>query len=45
MPDPICPPCLEGLHKFCTIWTCACTHHGCPDQLTIDDALNPEENR
>ena len=45
MTEPICPPCTEGLHELCHIWTCPCTHTGCPDQLTIDDALNPEENR
>ena len=45
MSDPICSPCTEGLHELCHIWTCACTHQGCPDQLTIDDAFDTKENR
>ena len=45
MTEPICPSCTEGRHELCAIWTCASPHRGCPDQLTIDDALNPQENR
>ena len=37
--SPICDACRSGNHPACDIWACGCLHDGCPDQLTIDDAL------
>ena len=47
MPDAICDSCSRGDHVCPDVFVCACSHVGCPDQLTIDDALaaTTEETR
>jgi len=45
---PVCARCQLGQHGECAdVFVCWCSAHSCPppDQLTIDDAFDTEENR